>query len=186
MSNETGSQSDDIFLTLKSTIEQDLEDTGFVLDAGPPSTAPRIKGGLDGLPFKELKDLYDKFLAFYEYLSDEVTRFIGYTNITKARHDLVEAKVLKRIHASGDYKNAETRKCALLTDPEYMGAQKDYVYCKTMLQTQRERRDKINKSMERLSKEFWLRKDSSGKNGAIDKDFAPRRNYPDGFKRTSK
>jgi hypothetical protein len=182
---ETNSQ-EDIFLILKSTIEKDLEETGFVLDEGPPSVEPKIRGGIDDLSMVQLKNLYDQFLSFYEYLSDEVTRFIGYVNITKARHDHVEASVLKRIYASGDFKNAESRKCELLTDPIYLGAQKDYLYCKTMLSTQRERRDKLLKSIERLGREFWLRKDSHTKSRVIEQEFTPedRRPYPDGYKPT--
>ena len=153
------------------------------MDAGPPSTEPKIRGSVDDMAIKQVKDLYDQFLAFYEYLSDEVARFIGYANITKARHDHVEATVLKRIHAAGECKNAESRKCALLTDLEYIGAQKDYVYCKTMLSTQRERRDKIQKSMDRLGRELWLRKDDT-KARTVEQDFTPKRAYSDGFKPT--
>ena len=155
MSNEP--QQKDVFLNLKNTLEQDLESTGFTVDDSPPGEEPKIRGDLQSLSIESIKEKYDQFMAYYEYVTDEITRLLGYTAITKARMELAHASAVKKAHANKELTNAEIRKAWVTSESEYVEAHRDHLYFKTMLNMQEERRKKFSKAMDRLGREMWFR-----------------------------
>jgi hypothetical protein len=147
----------DLFLSLRTTLDEDLKATGFAPDRSPPGREPRVPRELRDLDNYSLKGLYDEFLAYYDYLSDQIAQDNGYSLIGKARLELMAATASRKAQADKSLTNADARKAFVETDQELLGAKRDYVYFKARLQTQRERRDKISKCMERIGRELWFR-----------------------------
>ena len=75
----------DTFLELRTRLEKDLRETGFNPETKPPFQEPRITFSLSDLSDKDLRDEYDRFLRFYDYLTDEITRCEVYLGTTKER-----------------------------------------------------------------------------------------------------
>ena len=154
---------EDPFIDLKEVIEKDIAATGFYPKENPPGREPTISGGLENKSKAELKNLYDQFLAYYEYVTDDITRLIGYVSVTKVRLDHASAAAVRRAHANPEYTNADLRKAGATTDPVYVEAQKDNLYFKTLLNMQEERRRKFSKCMDRLGRELWFRTQDDSK-----------------------
>jgi len=150
-------ESKDIFLALRSTLEEDLKSTGFSPDANPPGREPKITGSVAALKAPELKALYDEFLAFYDYITDQIVSDIGFEVVSKARLEHVQSSVTLKAHADSTLKNAEQRKAFVHCDLTYLGAKRDYTYFKGKLAMQQERRDKYKRAMDRIGRELWLR-----------------------------
>ena len=152
------------FVKLKETLINDLGKTGFKPQSTPPSEEPRIRRKVSRMTAPELKDLYDEFLAYYDYLTDQITKWEIYLGTTKEMADTVHGAVLLEIHKDKDLKNAELRKAAVATHPAYLAARKDYLYVKQMHSAQDERRKRISKSMDRIYRELMLRtQDDAGR-----------------------
>ena len=147
----------DLFLELRGTLEEDLKRTGFDPDQNPPGKEPKIRGSVSDLDAPDLKRLYDEFLAFYDYITDQIATDIGFVMVSKARLEQVHAQALLRAHNDASLKNAEQRKAFATTDATYVGAQRDYTYFKAKLAMQQERRDKYKRAMDRIGRELWLR-----------------------------
>jgi hypothetical protein len=147
----------DLFLELRSTLEEDLKKTGFNPDTNPPGEEPKIRGSISGLDAPALKDLYDEFLAFYDYITDQIATDIGFVIVSKARLEQIHATATQKVHNDSSLKNAEQRKAAVITDSDYVGALRDYTYFKAKLAMQQERRDKYKRAMDRIGRELWLR-----------------------------
>ena len=147
----------DLFLELRGTLEEDLRKTGFDPDANPPGKEPKIKGAIGNLDTHGLKNLYDSFLAFYDYITDQIATDIGFVMVSKARLEQVHAQASLRAHSDSSLKNSEQRKMTALTDPTYVGAQRDHTYFKAKLAMQQERRDKYKRAMDRIGRELWMR-----------------------------
>jgi len=147
----------DIFLKLRETIEHDLKETGFHPASAPPCREPSLGGPVADRSDRELKGLYDEFLAFYEYLTDNIVRCLGFVSVAKARVDLKKAEGLLAARKDDSLTNAELRSSYIMTEPGYLSAYRDYIYFKTMMSMHEERRKKISKTMDRLGRELWLR-----------------------------
>lgn len=147
----------DLFLELRGTLEEDLKKTGFNPDSNPPGTEPKIRGAISDLSAPALKKLYDEFLAFYDYVTDQIATDIGFVMVSKARYEQVQAQTTLRAHADNSLKNAEMRKAFVSVDPTVVGAQRDYTYFKAKLAMQQERRDKFKRAMDRIGRELWYR-----------------------------
>jgi len=147
----------DPFLELREQLEGALINTGFNPASNPPSKEPRVTGSLSDASDRELKNLYDSFLAFYDYLTDELTRCEIYLETTKERADTVHASIVLEANKQNDLTNAEARKSFVLTHPAYIAAKKDYLYFKQLYSAQEQRRKKMSKSMDRLYRELMLR-----------------------------
>ena len=140
----------DLFLALRDTLEEDLKRTGFNPDTNPPGREPRIRGSVAALKAPELKEMYDEFLAFYDYITAQIVTDIGFEVVSKARLEHVQASVTLKAHADSSLKNAEQRKTFVYNDPAYLGAKRDYTYFKGKLAMQQERRDKYKRAMDRI------------------------------------
>tara|TARA_Y100000310_G_scaffold315809_2_gene366810 strand:- start:2714 stop:3286 length:573 start_codon:yes stop_codon:yes gene_type:complete len=154
----------DLFLELLGTLEEDLRKTGFDPDSKPPGREPKIRGSVSDLDAPDLKRLYDEFLAFYDYITDQIATAVGFVMVSKARLEQVHAQALLSAHADTSLKNAEQRKATAVTDVTYVGAQKDYTYFRAKLAMQQERRDKYKRAMDRIGRELWLRTQDDGPN----------------------
>ena len=95
------------FLELREQLETALLNTGFSPKANPPSKEPKVVGSLSDASDKELKDLYDSFLAFYDYLTDELTRCEIYLETTKERADTVHASIVLEANTQKELTNSE-------------------------------------------------------------------------------
>ena len=147
----------DIFLALKGKLERDLKATGFSPSKDPPKeTEPVIDKVLSKCTSTELRDLYDEFLMFYNYITDQITRCLCFLEVTKARQSQHHAEAMQEAHISKKLTNADLRKAYVETHGSYLAAKRDYLYFKQLLSAQEERRRKISKSMERISREIWL------------------------------
>ena len=153
--------SNDLFLGLRNIIEQDLKDTGFNPDSEPPSKEPRFPRNLSKLETAEIKELYDDYMSWYEYLTDQLSQDQAFQTVSKARLDTVWAEATKRVAKNKDATNADLRKAFIQTDIEYLGAFQDYTYFKSKVSVQSERRDKIKRSMDRIGRELWFRTQDS-------------------------
>jgi hypothetical protein len=147
----------DAFLELRTRLEKDLRDTGFDPDTKPPFKEPRITFSLSELTDKDLRDQYDRFLRFYDYLTDEITRCEVYLGTTKARATTIFAAISLEVHEQKAYTNAETRKHAVLVHPSYLVAQKDFLYFNQLHSALEERRRKMSKSIDRIYREITFR-----------------------------
>lgn len=148
---------DDLFMSLKGIIEKDLRNTGFHPDSEPPSKEPRFPRDLSRMGTPEIKDLYDNYLSWYEYLTDQLAQDQAFLTVAKARLDTVWAECTKRVAKNKEATNADLRKAFIQTDIEYLGAFQDHTYFKSKLGVQSERRDKIKRSMDRIGRELWFR-----------------------------
>lgn len=147
----------DLFTTLRGIIEKDLKQTGFAPDSEPPSKEPRFPRNLSHMTTAQVKELYDDYMSWYEYLTDQLSQDQAFLTVSKARLDTVWAEATKRVSKIKEATNAELRKAHIQTDIEYLGALQDYTYFKSKEKVQSERRDKIKKSMDRIGRELWFR-----------------------------
>ena len=145
------------YLKLRTQLEKDLKKSGFIPASEPPCEEPYIQGNISDMSEKSLKDMYDKFLAFYDYLTDLITHQEVYLHTTKERSDTIYAAIFLEAMKDKALSNAEARKCFVQIHPAYMVAKHDYLYCKQYHAAQEERRRKISKSMDRLYRELMLR-----------------------------
>ena len=147
----------DLFTTLRGIIEQDLKATGFSPDSEPPSKEPRFPRTLSKMGTPEIKELYDDYMSWYEYLTDQLSQDMAFLTVAKARLDTVQAESTKRASKCKEATNADLRKAYIQTDIEYLGALQDHTYFAAKKVVQSERRDKIKRSMDRIGRELWFR-----------------------------
>ena len=145
------------YLDLIDRLEMDLRDTGYDSSSNPPGSEPRVPSGLSTMPKVELKELYDRFLSFYDYISHVIVNDIGKQYIAKARLDTVEATAFLKTANRKDLGNSELRRASVEVDPDYVGANKDYVFIKARLAMSQIRVDVYKRAMERLGRELWYR-----------------------------
>tara|TARA_Y100000310_G_scaffold321650_1_gene379594 strand:+ start:330 stop:956 length:627 start_codon:yes stop_codon:yes gene_type:complete len=145
------------YIALREQLKKDLERTGFNPKVSPPCKEPTIVGSLSDSTERELRDLYDVFLSFYDYLTDEITRCEIYLGTTKERANTVFSAISLEVLSNELYKNAESRKHAASVHPAYLIARKDYLYFSQLHSALEERRRKMSKSMERIHREISFR-----------------------------
>ena len=145
------------YLDLIDQLEKDLRDTGFDAGKDPPGSEPRVPSGMGLMTKEELKGLYDRFLSFYDYISHAIVTDIGKQRVAKARLEAVEATAFMKTANRKDLGNAELRRASVEMDPEYVGANKDYVFIKARLMMNQTRVDVYKRAMDRLGKELWYR-----------------------------
>ena len=147
----------DLFTALRGIIEDDLKQTGFSPDKEPPSQEPRFPRNLSHMTTPQVKELYDDYMSWYEYLTDQLSQDQAFLTVCKARLDTVHAEATKRVVKVKEATNAELRKAYIQTDIDYLGALQDYTYFKAKEKVQSERRDKVKRSMDRIGRELWFR-----------------------------
>ena len=176
----------DIFLELRETLEKDLQATGFSPDREPPGSDPVMPKGVKDLPNEELKSLYDQYLSFFEYVSDQLAQASSYASISKARLEQVAAEATLSSAKDKSLSNAELRK-AYVTKA-CVGAKRDYVYFKAQVDVHEARLRKISKSMDRLGRELWFRaQDENSQVGEFTKKRTkPIKRFSGGFKPVSR
>lgn len=145
------------FLELKDRLEKDLKATGFNPANNPPSVEPSLPAKLSVLTDDGLRDLYDDFLKYYDYLTDQITRCEVYLGTTKERAAAIYAAIKLEAAQDDRFKNAEARNSFVDVHPAYLAAMQDYLYFKQFHAAQEERRKKISKSIERVSRDLWGR-----------------------------
>ena len=145
------------YLALREQLEKDLAKTGFDPRSSPPCKEPVIVGSLSDKTERDLRDLYDVFLSFYDYLTDEITRCEIYLGTTKERANTVFAAISLKILEDGQYSTVDARKHAASIHPAYLIARKDYLYFSQLHSALEERRRKMSKSMERIHREISFR-----------------------------
>lgn len=148
---------DDLFLSLRGIIEKDLRTTGFNPDPEPPSKEPRFPRDLSKMRTPDIKELYDNYLSWYEYLTDQLAQDQAFLTVAKARLDTVWAEATRRVAKNKEATNADLRKAFIQTDLSYLGAVQDHTYFKAKLGVQVERREKVKRSMDRIGRELWFR-----------------------------
>lgn len=174
---------EDVFLALRTTLENDLRATGFSPDREPPGEEPRIPQGLKYLPNEDIKGLYDSYLSFFEYISDQLAKASSYATISKARLETVAAEATLATARDSKLTNSELRK-AFITK-SCLGAKRDYVYFKAQVDVHEARLRKISKSMDRLGRELWFRTQEDGDRQEVFSRPQPSKpkSFPGKFKR---
>jgi hypothetical protein len=147
----------DVFMELRSSLEQELERTGYRSPDGPPFAEPEMPRRLRELTTDQTVDLLDDFQSFYNYLSDEITNVLTFEGAIKARVDLQYATVKMEVLQDKSLTNEASRSAAIETDPRYLSAMRDYLFFKQSHAQLEERRRKISKSLERLYRELIYR-----------------------------
>ncbi len=147
----------DLFTSLRGVIEADLRKTGFCPDTTIPSAEPRFPSNLSKLDTAKVKEIYDDYMSWYEYLTDQLSQDQAFLTVAKARLETVHAEATKRVAKNKEATNADLRKAHIQTDLEYLGALQDFTYFKAKEKVQSERRDKIKRSMDRIGRELWFR-----------------------------
>jgi len=146
-------------------LEDDLIKTGWQAEPGESPGEPDWPGKLSDLSTQEIKDSYDMYLAWYNYLSNEVGRVAVKIRTAKEWAKLVEAEVNLVSNTLSELSNAEIRKSWMLTHPAYMHARSEFIYFKTRYEEQEARIAKCKKNMSRLNRELWDR--SQKKDGDV-------------------
>jgi hypothetical protein len=146
------------YLDLKDSMEEDLSRSGFNPAKAPPGKEPKAPTNFSQLGPDTLRTLYDQYIAFYEYISDEITRLEVYVRTTSERTSLIHSHlVLEAMRNKKTLSNAEVRKAWVETQPAYQQALQDSLYFKQMLNAQEQRRRKMSKMMERVYWEIWTK-----------------------------
>jgi hypothetical protein len=148
----------DLFLDLRETLKEDLRKTGFSPNAdGGPGEEPKIPTDLSSKTNDFLKTLYDEFLSYYAYLTDQVAQDTCDATVSKARLEFKGAQAALKAATDPRLTNADMRKAVVETDAETLGAKRDYIYFKSKLAVQEDRKRKISKCMDRIGRELWFR-----------------------------
>lgn len=147
----------DPFVALRDTLEADLKDRGFQLDEHPPAEEPRIREKLSPKTSRDLSNLYDEFLMYYDYLSNDLTNSKVYYGVTKARLVKITAEVSSEAKKVAELTNPESRKNWVLTHPDVVQGTCDFLYYEQLVEATEERRRRISKSMDRIWRELLSR-----------------------------
>jgi len=158
----------DNYAELGAMLENDLGATGFETKKAPPCEEPNVYGGVSKLDLSELRDLYDRYLAYYDYVTDQIARLEIYRKTTEKRLELVHADLTLRAAENSKLTNAELRKAFVITSEVYQAAQQDYLYFKQMLAAQERRYRKFSKIKEDVSRELWTRTQGTPAHSAQD------------------
>jgi hypothetical protein len=146
------------YLETVAQLESELDSTGYALERDPPGKEPELPDRvIRDLTVNEVKDLYDKFLAFHAFLSHQLAKCLIYLGAAEARARVARAEVFQRICADKTYTNAELREGAVLLDEDFQRIDADRLYFKSLFDIQEERRKSMSKIMERLARELALR-----------------------------
>lgn len=168
-------QTGDILLGISEEVKTELASTGFSPREDPPGAEPDLPDGVSRMNDTELKDLYDKFLQFYTYLSDKATSSTVYLGVTKSRMDVVEANLVMDAHTRKDeLPNAEVRKAFVVAHAAMIASQKDYLFFKQLTDALERRLKKLSKSMDRLYRELMLRQPSTSGGGSYESRDVPK------------
>lgn len=147
-----------VFLELSDEVDRELVSSGFNPSKEPPGTEPTLPANVSRESDDRVKELYDNFLVFYNYLSDRIAQTTVYLGLTKQRVSVVEAQiVLEAGTKKSELHNAELRKAYVTSHPALIAAQKDYLYFKQTVDAQNTRLKKLSKSMDRLYRELMIR-----------------------------
>ena len=142
---------------VRDTIEADLHSTGFSPLESPPGKEPKFPKEATSLSTEKLRQLYDDYLSFYEYLTDKIIQTLTYLGPAQAKLTVEKHKVTLEIGSNKAYGNAEMREAAVGCHPTVAELGVDVTYFKTLLEAQEERRKKMSKAMERLYREIMVR-----------------------------
>lgn len=179
----------DRFVELKDMIEGELARTGFNPPVNPPGPEPALPPRLTHIHLEGLINLCDDFQAFYNFLTDEITRGLTFEEITRARVAFTKAQARKRVLADKAFTNDKVRDAEVDADSDVLEAVCEYLYFRQMHEAQEERRRKISKSMDRLYRELNLRGQATPRFGTDQHSGRapmPSSGFPDGFKPLSR
>ena len=127
------------------------------MKTSPPCEAPNVYAGLSKLSLSEVRDLYDRYLAYYDYITDQVAGLEIYQKTTEKRLEKVHAHLTLLAAENKKLSNAELRKAWVVTNETYQAAQQDHLYFRQMLAAQERRYRKLSKVKEDVSRELWSR-----------------------------
>ena len=144
-----------MYSALQLKLEEDLKATGFNPKKAKPCEEPAINA-VSKMSDEKLLELYDQLIAYYDYLSDQVTRLAIYVKTTKERMATVKAAVILDM-PKGEYKNAELRLSYVQTHPDFLTSQQDYLYFRQLHDAQENRLKKFSKLQIRVTREMWFR-----------------------------
>lgn len=147
---------------IRDTLEEDLHATGFSPQANPPGAEPRFPAEAATRTTEQLRQLYDDYLAFYEYLTDRIIELMTFLGPSQAKLQQEKAAATLEVASNKAYSNAELRDAAVTTNPRVRACVEEVTYYKTLLESQEERRRKMSKAMERLYREIYLRTEQQG------------------------
>ena len=146
------------YLKLRDSMEADLRKSGFNPSTDPPCREPDISSGVSSLSPDTLRELYDSYLAYYDFISDDITRLEVYLRTTEKRASIVRAHiVLESAQHKKELSNAELRNAWVEVHPSYQAALKDHLYFKQMHAAQEQRLRKMSKAMDKVYWELWSR-----------------------------
>ena len=145
------------FNRVQQLIEQDLLDSGFNSSQNPPGKEPALPAQVGTMSLQELRDLYDAYLAFYEYLTNQLVQLIPKLAVVQEQLIYKEAKARLRIAKDKEFTNEALRDAAISIDDKVLDARLEVRTINGIKQAQEERRNKMSKTMERLYRELVLR-----------------------------
>jgi hypothetical protein len=158
----------DVYDELGAMLENDLHTTGFSMKNSPPCEAPNVYGGLSKLDLSEIRDLYDRYLAYYDYITDQIAGLEIYRKTTEKRLERVHATLTLQASENRKLSNADLRKAWVVVHDTYQAAQQDHLYFKQMLSAQERRYRKLSKVKEDVSRELWSRTQGTTTGGRPD------------------
>jgi hypothetical protein len=153
-----------IFEVVRDKLEKSLGDTGFDPAPEPPSEEePKITTSIARMSEEDIGELYDDFLKYYNYLTDEITRCEVFLKTTQYKLKAMEAEL--KLHANSHSKslglsNVELRTAWVESHSLYLSCLHDYLYFKQLYAAQDQRRKKMSKSMDRIWRDLTLRRES--------------------------
>ncbi len=152
-------QPSEYFLSVSDRLLQDLKDSGFQLGRQVPAAEPQFPQDTTGIPPEELRKLYDEYLHFYEYLTDQLIQMQLFVGLSKADYAHTRARVLLQVMRDKRATNADVREALVATNEAVLSSYRDMLYQQAYCDMQEERRKKMSKVIERLYRELMLRSD---------------------------
>ena len=175
---------DDPFVLLLDTLDADLKARGFNPSSSPPGEEPRIRGKLSKKTDIELSNMYDEFLEYFDYLSEDLTDLGVKHGVTKERLAKVRAAAAAEAVQHAGLKTQEARKNWVIVHPDVVQVTVDFQYFEQLVKAQTERSRRISKSMDRIWRELMSRKERTGRTREPPRGGRSNRYTPDNYERS--
>ena len=118
---------------------------------------PQLPESISTLPPDQVKELYDQYLAYYDFLTEQlIFREIG-LGVAGSNLRHVEAVVLLRVSALPGKSNKDVRDASVLVDLDYRDANEHFAIVSGYVKAVSEKRNVCSKIMDRLYRELMLR-----------------------------
>lgn len=166
------------YADVQDALEADLAAIGLTLNTVQVEQ-PVFPENVQDLPERRVKELYDHYLCYYEFLTDQlIFREIG-LGIAQENKKYVEAVELLNVTKAMGKSSQDLRDAAVLKSDAYQEASHHLAYLQGFTKGVGEKRSVVSKIMDRLYRELLLRGDVGNAYGRA-AHLPPSQGRPDG------